>query len=296
MTIFLVLIFLVALFTYQKRNLTFLRLTPSPNKVMVIKNIRYIDDGLEKHRLDLYLPKNKKDFSIVQFVHGGYWTSGDKDYYAAITGLYGSTGRALAAKGIGVVIQNYRLAPDVQIDGEIDDVVSAIKWTQNHIAEYGGDPTHHFLMGHSAGGHLITILGLDPEYFARAGIRSGTIRGYISLSGIVDLNDMAAKNDEQFKESIIYRVFGRDPETLMHYSPTSYIQKSMPPFLIMIGEHDFDYLIPETNAAIQKMKDVGASPKFKVIAGNTHMDMVLKFGSREDNMTQPVVDFIHQSQ
>src|SRR5262245_41011172 len=53
-----------------------------------------------KHKLDLYLPKGKKDFPVLFFVHGGAWSIGDKSHF----GLYSSIGRCFARQGIGVVV------------------------------------------------------------------------------------------------------------------------------------------------------------------------------------------------
>ena len=55
------------------------------------------DADKERHLLDVYVPKGKKDFPVVLFVHGGTWRSGNKN-------LYGALGQSLATDGIGCVI------------------------------------------------------------------------------------------------------------------------------------------------------------------------------------------------
>src|SRR6516162_8543763 len=56
--------------------------------------------------LDLYLPKNVKDFPVIFLVHGGAWVAGDKtlDFVPDVA-------RMFARQGLGVVAPNYRLAP-----------------------------------------------------------------------------------------------------------------------------------------------------------------------------------------
>jgi len=103
------------------------------------------------HRLDLYLPRHLERFPVVVFIHGGYWHSQDKNYFQAVTGLYGNVGLALAKQGIGAVVINYRLSPEVTIEGQLDDFAQAVRWTRERIGSYGGQVESLFLAGHSAG-------------------------------------------------------------------------------------------------------------------------------------------------
>src|SRR5690349_17094303 len=75
--------------------------------VKVIKDLAYNDAkdaDPAKHKLDLYLPKDKKDFPVLFFVHGGAWRGGDRR-------TYGRFGTMFAKHGIGTVIISYRLSP-----------------------------------------------------------------------------------------------------------------------------------------------------------------------------------------
>src|SRR5262245_12611998 len=114
-----------------------------------------------RHRLDLYLPAGREGFPVVVLVHGGAWMVGDN----RCCGLYSSVGRYLASRGIGVAMPNYRLSPRVRHPHHVRDVAEAVAWTRANIAQYGGDPSRLFLMGHSAGGHLVSLLATDRTYF-----------------------------------------------------------------------------------------------------------------------------------
>src|SRR5438552_3649939 len=87
-----------------------------------------------RHKLDLFLPKGKKDYPVVVLVHGGAWIVGDN----RCCGLYSSVGEYLASQGIGVVMPNYRLSPHVKHPEHIQDVARAFAWTKQNIAEHGG--------------------------------------------------------------------------------------------------------------------------------------------------------------
>ncbi len=139
----------------------------------------------KKHKLDLYLPKGKTDFPVVMFVHGGGWVFGDKNFF----GVYEGVGKMFARHGVGAVVTNYRLSPAVQHPEHIKDVARAFAWTHKHIADYGGRPDELFLCGHSAGGHLISLLATDESYLKAEGLSLKDVKGVMPISGVYAIPD-----------------------------------------------------------------------------------------------------------
>src|SRR5262249_36539523 len=129
---------------------------------------------------DLFLPEGKKDFPVVVLVHGGAWVMGDN----RCCGLYTAVAEWLAGQGIGVVVPNYRLSPFVKNPQHVRDVARAVAWAQDHIEDYGGRPECMFLVGHSAGGHLVALLATDETYLKEAGARPADIKGVVAVSGV----------------------------------------------------------------------------------------------------------------
>ncbi len=265
-------------------------LVPYQNKsdVEIIKNIPYIDDTNPKHKLDVYIPKNKKNFPLVHFVHGGYWMSGDKNYYAFATGLYGNIGTTLAKNGIGVVVQNYRLAPETQIQGQIDDVLSGIDWTVENMSQYGGDTHKIYLMGHSAGGHIVTLLGTNKDLLKSKTLDS-FVAGFIDLSGILDIPEMVQTHTDEFNQEISFPVFSAENEVQKKYSPTNYISSTLPHFLIIVGEHDFPLIKKQTAELIESLVQ---KPPYYILPGQSHIDIITQFGKTNDKITPLILDFI----
>ena len=138
-----------------------------------------------RHRLDMFLPRTKKDFPIVVLVHGGGWDIGDN----RCSGLYSSVGEFLASQGIGVVLPNYRLSPAVMHPEHIKDVASAVAWTRSHAGKYGGDAGRLYLMGHSARAHLVALLAADESYLKPEGMNSADIKGVLAFSGIYRIEE-----------------------------------------------------------------------------------------------------------
>ena len=66
--------------------------------VQTASDVAYLDDGDDKHRLDIFAPSGARGAPVVIFVHGGFWRSGDRSYFENIVGLYGNVGVALGLR------------------------------------------------------------------------------------------------------------------------------------------------------------------------------------------------------
>jgi len=64
---------------------------------------------------------------------------------------YLAFGQAFASAGIVTAVADYRLYPQVQNPGFVEDAAGALAWLHGHAAEYGGDSQRLFVSGHSAG-------------------------------------------------------------------------------------------------------------------------------------------------
>lgn len=119
-----------------------------PPKVNQHNDIPYIDDGNKFHMLDVYTPlDDDKNCPVIIDIHGGGWMYGDKElnkYYCM----------SLAARGYTVFNISYRLAPDVTVDQQLQDIAVALKWIKENMSNYTDDDKNILLTGDSAGGQL----------------------------------------------------------------------------------------------------------------------------------------------
>jgi para-nitrobenzyl esterase len=100
---------------------------------------------------------------VMIWIHGGAFTIG-----AGHQGLY--DGRHLAARGCVVVTINYRLGAfgflaldDTSTGAEgIADQIAALRWVQQNIASFGGDPGNITAFGESAGAMSVAALLASP--------------------------------------------------------------------------------------------------------------------------------------
>jgi acetyl esterase/lipase len=190
--------------------------------VTVRPDLAYLSDGLDKHMLDVFSPRTGGDYPVFVFVHGGGWTEGDRRNYAFIA-------RAIAAEGIVVVVPSYRLWPTTDAYGMAEDIGAASAWTFEHIRDYGGDPRHVVIGGHSAGGHLAALVGFDARYLRDSGETTNRFAGVALLSGTYDLRPANFTDDA---------LFGSTMQKRMQLSPILYLSETTPPVLAVCASDE----------------------------------------------------------
>jgi acetyl esterase/lipase len=150
--------------------------------LLVQKDLAYGDSGLQT--LDVYTRPDVGTKGVVIFVHGGYWDSDDKATYPFLAD-------SLTEHGFITVVPNYRLVPAITFPGYAQDIALAVKWTIEHIAEYGGNPENIFLMGHSAGAHIAALVAYDERYLETLGTSNSLLKGFIGVAGAYDFLPLA---------------------------------------------------------------------------------------------------------
>lgn len=229
-----------------------------------------------RHKLDFYVPVGAKNFPVLVYVHGGAWRSGTKTLYIAL-------GRTFARHGIGVAVINYRLTPAGRHPANVEDVASAFAWVHANAAKFGGNREHITLMGHSAGGHLVSLLATDPSYLKAEKLEPADIRGIISVSGVYKIEP---------DWELTLPAFGADAETCKKASPLAHVEGKLPPFLIVYAEHDyqqFDRQALDFHAALEKNET--PTTLLKLMHRN-HISEIVSVLSEDDPLHQAVLKFV----
>ena len=261
----------------------------------VERDLSYGADAAQ--RLDLSTPTSK-GFSTVIFVHGGSLTSGDK----ADTD-YGRVCEAFPAAGVACANINYRLLPATAWPAPAEDLASAIAWIRTNIASRGGDPAKVFLLGHSSGAMLVALVGSDPRFLARHGLKPDSLAGVMPMGSIMwddDLEQSIAKNG---REAVAAR-FANDPRgkafgSLDAYEgqwPIRYVRAGLPPFLFLIAESEqVNPPILKTNQKfVDDARALGVRAELTVFTGRTHYSNIRKIHEPGDAVFETVLRFIRQ--
>ena len=190
----------------------------------------------ERCVLDLYLPENVKGFKTLVWFHGGGLTGGDKDIPAG-----------LKNGGIAVVSVRYRLSPRVPCATCIDDAAAALAWTLKNIESYGGDPDKIVVSGHSAGGYLALMIGLDRHWLAKYDADAGKLAGLAPLS---------AQTITHFRIRFERGISEKTP-VVDEFAPLYHVRADAPPILLVTGDREKEMLGRyEENAYLMRMLKV----------------------------------------
>lgn len=208
------------------------------------RDVTYGTAGGVDLKMDVYYPKSATGpLPVVMYVHGGGWTQGDKEDGAGAAAI-----TSLQEAGFLVVSINYRLAPEFRFPAQIEDVKCAVRFLRANAARYSLDPERIGALGGSAGGHLVSLLGVTDDDDGLEGTgaypeESSRVQAVVDMFGPSDLTRRFEGG--AIGQALGTRVFGTSDsgsEILKTASPVTYITADDPPFLILQG--DSDRLVP----------------------------------------------------
>jgi acetyl esterase/lipase len=246
-------------------------------EVEIVKGINYSTnkDADDRQKLDLYLPKDGKDYPIFFFIHGGAWQKGSKDGFA-------NHGKTFAKKGIGFVATNYRLSPKVKHPAHIEDVALAFAWTVKNLPRRGGNVKQIYISGHSAGGHLAALLATDERYLKTHKLSLANIRGVIPISGVFTISNRQSE------------IFG-DEASCRQASPMTHVKPKLPPFLLFYADKELGALGKQAEASGKAVQAVKGDIVVKMIADRDHGTIMRNAARPDDPVTTAILAFIEKN-
>jgi acetyl esterase/lipase len=230
----------------------------------VIKNIPYYPESTrssdnyikEQCVLDIYKPIGKTNAPVIVWFHGGGLTGGTKNIP-----------KALLDYGYLIVSVEYRLSPKVKAPAYIEDAAAGTAWVFQNIAKYEGNVKQIFLSGHSAGGYLDLMIGLENKWLAKHGINTNQIAGLIPLSPQV-ISHFTIREENNISKFL---------PLIDAYAPLYHIKKETPPIVLITGDREMELLGRyEENAYFFRMMKVIENPRVQLfeLQGFDHIEMV----------------------
>lgn len=249
------------------------------------QRIDYGNDPMQ--RLDFWRAKNVFTAApLLVFVHGGGWSRGSKD---------NATGRWKAVhypeQGYAFASINYRLVPGNTVEDEAQDVANALKTLFTRAQALGIDKRRVVLMGHSAGAHLVALVGTDERYLRAAGLSFADLAGVIPIDGAGYDVPTQMTDAGGFLKPMYQQAFGTNLHRQEVLSPTRHAEApNAPRFLLLHVERPDG--IRQSEAFAAALRAAGTAVEVRQFSGNgllAHMEINRRLGDPGYAAT-PVVD------
>jgi acetyl esterase/lipase len=217
--------------------------------------------GTQGQTLDVWQPAeaSTKPRPVLIFWYGGGWVHGDRRAYAFAA-------RAFVKAGFVVVVPDYRKVPQVRFPAFLQDGAEAVKWTRDHVGEYGGDPARIAFAGHSAGAYTSIMLALDTRWLKAAGVDPSIVKASIGLSGPYDFYPFDKKRSIDAMAGVA------DP---MMTQPIHFARADAPPLLLVTSTVDTQVRPKNAINLAARITALGGRVTLRNYPGLSHEEVVM---------------------
>jgi acetyl esterase len=253
----------------------------------VTSDIEYSAPGGVTQKLDAHIPEGKGPFPAIILVHGGGWTAGHKTINF-VTDLF----PVLDQTGMAWFTIDYRLAPKHPYPAAKDDVEAAVRWVKANAKKYKVNPNKIALMGESAGGHLVNLVGVKNDVGVAA---------VVCFYGPIDMEIFAKKFADKpptgpMKSFFLIDDYGAAGMAKLHEaSPRTYLNKKTPPFLIIHGTKDAAVPYDQALLHVRLFKERGIPVELITVEDGVHGVMNWEKDPRVHRYKQPMGDWLKKT-
>ncbi len=243
-------------------------------KPEVSKDIEFARVGEKRLMLDLYLPEGKPLDGLIVWIHGGAWRSGSKDKVPIL---------GLVERGWPLASVDYRLSGEEKFPAQIHDIKASIRFLRSKQSEYGYNAENVFVIGSSAGGHLVAQTGVTNGHEALEGTvgdhlgASSDAQGIVSLYGASNLTtilDQSTPHGLSVRVPALDLFIGGHPDDVVEAarlaSPVFHVDRNDPPLLMIHGDQDPQMPINQSLELESAYKGVNAPVDFISLNGAAH--------------------------
>ncbi|MBI5761023.1 MAG: prolyl oligopeptidase family serine peptidase [Planctomycetales bacterium] len=214
---------------------------------------------------DIAYPASKEKLPAIISVHGGRWVGGHKKDTSTIKV------EQWAGFGFFSMSIDYRLKGSTPAPACYQDFQCAIRFVHAHAEKYNIDTQRIFLIGQSAGGHMVSLaatLGDGP--FPRTGgweKSSNDFRAAISVAAAYDLTTLDWGN--------LWTPTEVAPDVArVQASPSKLITKQSKPLLVIHSDNDRSVPIANALIMVAALEKAGARHVFHRYPELGHMQII----------------------
>lgn len=217
-------------------------------------------------------PAAAADAPIQVFIHGGYWQAMNKRDFSYVAD-------GLVDVGASLVVVNYTLAPDADIDEIVGQCRAALAWTWRN-SDGIGDRDRIHVSGHSAGGHLTAMMMATDWPGFGDGLPADLVKGGCAISGLFDLEAMRLcyVNDKlQLTEDQVAR-----------QSPIHVLPATVAPLIVAVGDQETDEFHRQSDEYARRCRAAGLSAEIMKLVGLNHYTIVDALGDPTHELARAI--------
>jgi acetyl esterase len=260
--------------------------SPARSHVTVQRDLRYRDSDDPAHTLDVYIPtRARRPLPTLLYIHGGGFAMLSKETHRVMALAY-------ARRGYLVFLITYRMGVNNLFPAPVEDASEALVWVRDNCAYFGGDVDRLAIAGESAGGNLVTALGVAsairrPEPFARRLFEADVkLRAIIATYGFLDLESLEhyeqhPRLPQSLKDLVLHAAcsyVGIDVRAgaaaapmaspLLVLERTAEVDRPLPPFFADVGTRD--PLLGDSRRLKAALERHGGACELHIVPGQIH--------------------------
>jgi len=257
---------------------------PLPASMRATRDLKYGNDP--KQTLDVVAPAMTRGGPrpVLLFVHGGGYVRGDKtlDETGRSSLFYDNIMIWAVKNGMVGVNVNYRLAPQFQYPAVQQDLGAAVKWVQDNIARYGGDPANLYLMGHSAGAAHVASYVAHPEFGPNGQLG---LKAAVFSSGNYDFTPAPGQQAG-------HPYFGAQAA---EHSSLAGLVATRTPYMVIVAELDPVGFHEQAGKLMNAVCGAGHCPPYLLLRDHGHMSGNYAVNTADTSLSGAVLEFLKKS-
>lgn len=233
----------------------------------IIKDVPYGDHAREY--LDIF-PARVSGSKTLVFIHGGYWHLFDKS-------LFHFLATDFLQYNVTTVLINYPFAPAATMNDIVSSCKNAMQWLHKNMHNYNGNPEEMYVLGHSAGAHLASMLLCDDT--------TNFLKGYVLLSGLYEL--------EPVMLSYVNDILGMDKAAAIKNSPIFLTPANQCPLLFVAGAAETNEFKDQTTEIYDHWKSKHNDIALLQIPGKNHYSILDAFTEKNSVLQTEIFSMMH---